>query len=361
MRDRVQPISRDAALREDLYLESWRAFYHPVATLDELRSLGKNPYGQERVLGKKLLGERIIIAELNGAVVAMHGTCPHRSASLALGWVNEAATAVACPYHGFEWAADGRINRIPAMEVEGHDLPAGKQWCVSTYPTEVRYGLIWVSLDPNPRFSLPEVAEADDPFYETLPISERTWRAGIGRIIEASLDTYHFAFTHQGTIGDPAHPEAPKSTVTISDDCFYIEYDILQPDNKTVSYEKAPSESSVAPPHIVSHYQFWATPNVVHLRKSSSKMHFSVLAAVCPVEPQLSRFYRILYKGRDMKVSSEEFIATQDRINQEDQIVIESMQPWELATDLDAELQVYVDRPTVAYRRWLAGMGLQFL
>jgi vanillate O-demethylase monooxygenase subunit len=350
-----------AASREQAYLESWRSFYHPVATVAELNAVGTNAYGQQKVLGKELLGQRIVVAELEGRVVALNGTCPHRSASLALGWVNEEETAVTCPYHGFQWAADGRIHRIPAIEAEGHHLPAGKQWCVQAYPTQVKYGLIWVSLVPDPRFPLLDVPEADDPFYERLPISEQTWQAGVGRIIEASLDTYHFAFTHQGTIGDPAHPEAPKTDVVIDDDCFYIEYDIRQPDNPTVSYGKAASNDDRAPASVVSHYQFWATPNAVHLRKSSEKAHFGVLAAVCAVRPQLSKFYRILYKGRGMKVSAGDFMTTQDRINKEDQIVVESMQPWELTTDLDAELQVYVDRPTVAYRRWLADMGLQFL
>lgn len=339
------------------YMQSWRPFYHPVATIEELNSLPENAYGQQQILGKELLGERIIITRLKNQIIAMHGTCPHRSASLALGWVNASETAVVCPYHGFEWAADGRIQRIPAIEIDGHSLPTGSHWCVQTFPCLERYGLIWVSLDPNPRFPLLDIPEAQDPSFKTLPISIQTWQAGIGRIVEASLDTYHFAFTHQGTIGDPAHPEAPQSKVTITDDYFYIEYDIIQPDNPTVSYERASPE----PGHIVSHYQFWATPNAVYLRKSSPGANFAVLAASCPIKPQLTKFYRILFQGHDIAVSAEEFMKTQDRINAEDQVIVESMHPWELSTDLDAELQVYVDRPTVSYRRWLAEMGLKFL
>jgi hypothetical protein len=37
------------------------------------------------------------------------------------------------------------------------------------------------------------------------------------------------------------------------------------------------------------------------------------------------------------------------------------MRPQELRTDLDAELQAWMDRPTVNYRRWLAQMGIEFL
>lgn len=345
--------------RETDYLRALRPFFHPVARLAELDELGVDEHGMRRVLGKELLGERIVVARLGDRVVAMHGTCPHRGAGLEIGWVNCDATAVACRYHGFEWAADGRILRVPAIEAEGRAVPTGRNWRVQTYPTVVKYGLIWVCLEPQPRFPILHVPEADDPAYVALPIRETAWRAGCGRIVESSLDTYHFAFAHWGTIGDPSKPEAPKTTVEVRDDCFYIEYSIQQPRNKTVTY--APETTEAGADFLTARYQFWAIPNSVHLLKSAEHVGFGVFVGLCPVRPHLTAFYRILYVSRDWDLDHDEFQRTQNLLNKQDQDVVESQRPWELSTDLDAELQAYVDRPTVDYRRWLARLGIQFL
>jgi hypothetical protein len=71
--------------KEQAYLAALREFYHPVATLQELQEVGTDEHGMQRVLAKELLGERIVIARLQGEVVVMHGTCPRRGAGPWLG------------------------------------------------------------------------------------------------------------------------------------------------------------------------------------------------------------------------------------------------------------------------------------
>ena len=83
--------------------------------------------------------------------------------------------------------------------------------------------------------------------------------------------------------------------------------------------------------------------------------------AVKPLAADRCVVYRRLYTAGDWPVDLSEFYATQTRVNEEDRLVIESQRPWELVTDLDAELQAYVDRPTVAFRRWLTGRNIYFL
>jgi Rieske [2Fe-2S] domain len=67
------------------YLQALRPFYHAVATVEELDAVGTDDYGTPKVLGKELLGQRIVLARLGGEVVALNGTCPHRGADLGLG------------------------------------------------------------------------------------------------------------------------------------------------------------------------------------------------------------------------------------------------------------------------------------
>ena len=349
--------------KEQAYLAALREFYHPVATLQELEEVGTDEHGMQRVLAKELLGERLVIARLQGEVVVMHGTCPHRGVALARGWVNTACSAVVCRYHGFEWGASGRLQHIPALAAEGKQLPTGEGWRVQTYPTVVRYGLIWVCLVPQPRLPVLQAAPQDDPAYVALPIAEQLWQAGCGRITEAFLDTYHFAFTHWGSLGDPSHPEAPKAVVGIDGDGFYMDYYSRQPNSRAVNYGEAIADASTGPASafLVSRYQGWAVPNAVYLLKTTGPVRFGILAAVCPLGARLSKLYRILYAARDWQVDHRELAENQNRINQEDRDIVETARPWELSTDLDAELQTYMDRPTVTYRKWLATMNVQFM
>lgn len=353
----VQTVE-SAANREHEYAEGLRRFYHPVALADELDRLGLDEHGQVRPLAKQLLGERIVLARLDGRVVALSGTCPHRGAGLDLGWVNAAGSALVCRYHGFEWAACGRLHRIPAIEADGHPLPAGPYWRVETYPTVVKYGLVWVCLDQQPRLEVLQVAAAEDDGFVTLPIAEQVWQAGCGRIAEAFMDTYHFPFAHWGSLGDPTHPEAPRASVELRDDCFRMAYSITQPTNETVTYGGSDGDSSG---FTTSHYEGWAVPNAVHLIKTTGPVRFGIFAAICPLGPQLSKLYRILYVARGWAVDHEQLLQTQDRINAEDRQVVESCHPWELSTDLDAELQAYMDRPTVSFRKWLGRLGVHFM
>ena len=365
----VQWAAKTAEAREAAYLSALRGYYHPVATFAELEAVGTDEHGMERVLGKELLGERIVIARLDGEVVALHGTCPHRGVALERGWVNADCSAVVCRYHGFEWGASGRLKRIPALDAESKATPTGEVWRVGRFPTVVKYGLIWVCLDPEPRFPVLDAAPEHDPSYVALPIAEQVWQAGCGRIAEAFLDTYHFAFTHWGSLGDPSRPEAPRATVTTSERGFAMVYESRQPNSRAVTYgaveaaaSNGPTNGAVEEPEfLVSRYEGWALPNAVYLLKTTGKIRFGILAAICPLGPTRSKLYRLLYADRDWSVDHAELFENQNRINAEDQQIVETARPWELATDLDAELQTYMDRPTVSFRKWLAVMGIEFM
>src|SRR5205823_9462167 len=147
-------------------------------------AVGLDKHGMQRVAGTGVLGERIIVARIDGQGVPMPGTCPHRGAALEVGWLSPDGLGVTCRYHGFEWGASGRVRRIPALEVAGHALPGGAGWCVQTYCCEVRYGLIWVCLEPTPAAPIMDVPEADDAAYVASPIFQSEWSSRVGRIIE---------------------------------------------------------------------------------------------------------------------------------------------------------------------------------
>ena len=252
---------------------------------------------------------------------------------------------------------DGRIAAIPALEADGHPLPTGAGWQVKTYPTVEAYGLVWVSLDDNPLFPVIEIPEADDPAFVACPISVQEWKAGCGRMVEAALDNYHFAFTHQDTLGDPSYPNAPRARTTVEDGYLYVEYEVDQPVNETITS----AHSTQTQRYEKVRYQVWARPNAVRLLKTSAVGRYVIVITVCPVAPLRSKFFRLVYRDFDLDVPHSVFYDFEERVNAEDQYVVETMRPWELSTDLDEELQAYMDRPTVTYRKWLSQLGIQYL
>jgi len=228
---------------DERYVEALRPYYHAVATVQELDEVGVDEYGTQRVLGRELLGQRLVIARLDGDIVALNGTCPHRGADLGLGWLSDDGCAVVCRYHGFEWG----------------------------------------------------------------------------------------------------------------------EYDIDQPDTPMINYGTDAVETARATATFVSsHYDFYAVPSCIHMVKTTGGIRFATLFAMCPISPHRTTAFRIIFPHGDWDVDHEHFQQVEDSIFAEDRLVVESQRPWELKTDLDAELHALMDRPTVAYRRWLAGLGIEY-
>src|SRR5258708_31120578 len=69
------------------YLAGWRPFFHAVATVAELDAPRLDEFGRQQPLAVELLGQRLVLARLNGQLGALGGTCPHRRAGLHLGWI----------------------------------------------------------------------------------------------------------------------------------------------------------------------------------------------------------------------------------------------------------------------------------
>ena len=341
------------AEREAAYMAAWRPYYHAVATVAELDAPRLDEHGRQQPLPVELMGEHLILARLDGRLAALDGRCPHRGVSLEVGWVSDDRQAIVCRYHGAHWCQDGHLGVFPAMAAEGHRTP---NWCIGSYPVIEQHGLVWVSLDPQPRSPVLELPEAADPNFVHLPIYTATWRAGVGRMIEAQLDVYHFAFTHVGTIGDPNNPRAPRTDVAVRDGRLQVQYTIDQPANAGIA-EPGADQSELVPVT----YQIRAAPNAARLTKISPAGNFIIYFACTPLAPRRSRLYRLIVRDHDKDVPDEVFIELENLINWQDQLVVEHMEPWESTTALDEEKQVYMDKPTIAYRRWLGSLGMRYM
>ena len=109
-----------------------RNYWYPVMFSGKL---GKKP---ARI---KALGEEIVLVRHQGKPHALLNRCPHRGAPLHLGFM-PAPGILACSFHGFSF--DVTNGKCVALLTEGPDSPACGKISVKAFPTEERYGLIWV-------------------------------------------------------------------------------------------------------------------------------------------------------------------------------------------------------------------------
>jgi len=87
---------------------------------------------------------------------------------------------------------------------------------------------------------------------------------------------------------------------------------------------------------------------------------FSMMDTVTPVDEGESLVWSVMALNYLSETTDREFLDYQDKVTGEDVPVVESQRPSLLPLSLDDELHVPSDRLSVAYRRWLAKLGLRF-
>lgn len=311
-----------------------RHFWHPVCTLRELakaRPDGRGP------LSAVLLGERLAIVELNGKVVAYRDRCPHRSAQLSLGQVTE--QGLRCPYHGWSFNPQGMCVHIPSCP--GAAIPERAR--AQTYECEVRYGIVWVRLDPT--FGVTEIpffSAADDPRYRLAMDEPYTWSTSAARRWENFTDLAHFAFVHPITLFDPAFPVPPVVPLDRAGGQLRWSYcpprEILQAMDKMSNM--GPASYRCAMPFTVNlEYERFVDGSRSVLWMTSS-----------PLDERTCRNFFIFAREIDKEGSDLPYLEFQHKVLREDRPVIESQSPAEILLD---ELAVSTDKVSVQYRRWL--------
>ena len=116
--------------------------------LDEFRD-GK-PHAVE-AFGSKL----VVFADSAGSLNVLNGYCPHMGGDLTQGTIK--GDSVACPFHDWRWAGNGRCSNIPyARRVP--PLARTKAWT-----TLERNGQLYVWHDPQGNPPPPEVTHPADP------------------------------------------------------------------------------------------------------------------------------------------------------------------------------------------------------
>ena len=310
-----------------------------------------------------MLNQRFVLyRNTHGQVVALNDQCPHRGATLSLGWVDN--NCLRCPYHGWKFQADGKCIDIPANAPE---MPIPKKARVDSYPVQEKYGFVWLfygDLPPEKRPPLPTLP--DSIFANLHPVEyECTENAHYARIMEINMDFAHVIAVHKQSFGQriPLHK-------TIE---YQVEEDAWS-GVATVNYESLGNSKSVlnfllgGRPQLTTRLSFFL-PNVTLSEISIGRggafdIKLIVLIAHLPIDEETTVVKRIFYRnfirfpwldGLFRKLDS--------KLTEEDAVIVASLSPKSMPK-LSDELHVAADALGLAYRKlrqkYLAmGWGLE--
>jgi phenylpropionate dioxygenase-like ring-hydroxylating dioxygenase large terminal subunit len=273
-----------------------------------------------------------------GQVSAFEDRCPHRSSQLSLGKV--VAGRIQCPFHGFEFDADGACQFVPA---NGRAAQVPKVFRCESYPVREAHGFIWVwygrRRDVYPPLSW--FADLDGFEYAT---TSKEWEVDVSRAIEGLLDVSHLPFVHARTIGRGRKTLVNGPYTTLEDDVIRV-WVSNQPDQGLPALKP----TQVPPPEGPASLEF-RYPNIWILRISAK---FRVVNVIAPIEEGRCLIYLRTY----LKMAGPPALARMAgrvanvlnlRILAEDYPVIQSQRPR--VTDLEiGEHFIPADRPIAIY------------
>lgn len=164
-----------------------RRYWMPIAGVSEFDNFDTKPV---RIMGEDLT----LYRDLSGTFGLVDRHCPHRRADLSYGVVEE--VGLRCTYHGWRFDQDGRCVQQPFEDIARAETHNKTAITIKAYPVEVKAGLVWAYLGPQPAPLLPDW----EPFsrqngYVQIVLSEIpcNWV----QCQENSIDPVHFEWMHE--------------------------------------------------------------------------------------------------------------------------------------------------------------------
>ncbi len=306
-------------------------FWHPVCRVDDVGPTG--------VTAARLLGRDLAVADLGGRWVAFDDRCPHRSARLSVGTIENGT--LQCAYHGWRYNGDGVCVEIPSMP-EG---PIPSSACVDGFRAEARHGFVWVLLDERLDPPIPTWPGADDESLRVLCPEPYTWPCGASRRVENFTDLAHFAFIHDGSLGDRNQPVPPIPEIDRVGAELHFDYAPPEMDPDPTAMFGATLYRLIMP----------LTVNIEFLQADDVRRLLWMTAS--PVEPGVCRSFWLMGRNDELDPSHDQaHLDFQWQILAEDEPVVCNQVPPEMDLTPGAEVSVRTDKVSIAYRQWLTAL-----
>jgi phenylpropionate dioxygenase-like ring-hydroxylating dioxygenase large terminal subunit len=315
-------------------------FWYPVCSSEDLTS---NVPLRAKILGLNFAAFRD--AEGNAHVLA--DTCVHRGGSLSKGKV--VGNCIECPYHGWQYAGDGRCARIPTLSTGRPPARAR----VDSYPVIDRYGIVFAFLGDLPeeeRAPFHEIAEWGKPGWRDSGLAIIELNAYFERSIENGLDPVHNEFVHtlQGNIR--FRPEC----MTISESTWGSAVFVRMDPPKAGTTQLEFLRNDLAPEHFSASSGHYG-PNTLETRINLSKdNNFVQYFFEQPVDANHTRIFFINMRNCMLEESND---ARMQQINlaiaDEDIAVIQELYPVRTPGTAAKELLIVGDECISVYRKFL--------
>jgi len=324
------------------HLAALRHCWHPVAYAHEVTG---------RPQAATLLGEPLVLwRDSRQTVHAFRDVCIHRGTALSLGRV--ANDEIVCAYHGWRYRGDGSCSAIPQLE-DPTRVPAKVR--ATAYRSQERYGLVWVALD-DPRWPLPDVPDLESPGWRTVRTGPFAWCCDASRQIENFTDFGHFAFVHEGLLGDPA--QAVVAPYSVQTEGHVLRYEYVRPDARnTEAFPVFAAEGRKAPTRTTRYALHLPYTIVEHIDWAAADRMLYFFASQPAAEDRCVG-YCLVARNYNLDQPDEVMQAFERTIFDQDQRVVESQRPEQVPFDLAAELHLKFDAVAVAYRRAMQAHGL---
>lgn len=145
--------------------------------------------------GIDAFGTRLVVfADTNGSVHVLNGFCPHMGGDLSAGAVK--GDEVACPFHDWRWAGNGRCTRIPYAK----RIPPRAR--TQAWTSMERNGMLLVWHDPQGNPPPPEVTVPEISGVGVDGWTPWTWNSVLiegshsREIVDNVVDMAHFYYVH---------------------------------------------------------------------------------------------------------------------------------------------------------------------
>ena len=296
----------------------------------------------------KMLGQQFVLfRDEAGKPHCLADTCLHRGGSLSQGWVTEGN--VTCPYHGWQYNGDGQCVVIPSEVDEGNKIPDKAR--VDSYPTEERYGMIWVFMGDLPeaeRYPIPPFPEYGDPEWRAVN-ADWTWQADAGRVLENGIDIAHASFVHP-MFGHNSTARRNKIVKLDRHDGWATSTNEMYPPQLKGGLRRFIRKDKTK---TYVHPTFYMSGNTIRMHiEANPKMHIIMFDANTPVDEHTTKTFAIQVRNFfRLSLFDKGSLKRLEKVLQEDTAIVEQTRPFYLAENLDHEVSVKSDRFMGAYRK----------
>lgn len=295
-----------------------------------------------KVIGVTRLGEKLALwRNEDDTISCIFDVCTHRGASLSGGKIIH--DKLQCPFHGFEYNSDGKVEVIPA---NGRATPVPNRYKVNSYIVKEKHGFIWLWYGDKEK-DLPEIeffSDLDDGFsYGSF---KEKWNVHYTRAIENQLDVVHLPFVHDTTIGKGDKEVVNGPVVTWKDD--FMKY--------YVNNEKDIGHKPKKPSEIENYEQFYSLEMIMpNIWQNIIAEDIRVMAAFAPIDEENTMIYLRFYQ-RFVKVPLVKdlvnFLASQYNkiVLHQDRKVVLTQKPKKSELRMNENL-VQGDLPIIEFRK----------